>query len=149
MKTKSSEKRNHILHKFLPRETREHQPPSQWWYREGNEVCVSCALLLFYRGRVAELEVLEIREEPNEVQDLTAGAFGCPEGKESKSRCEVSEVLLDVRNEAGHLKIIYPKLLEVRECGKVTQGAPGEPVGSELDKGIMAETDAKALDERK
>ena len=128
---------------------REHQPPSQWWYREGNEVCVSCALLLFYGERVAELEVLEIREEPDEVQNLAAGAFGEPEGTESKGWCEVSEAPLDVQHEARHLEVIYPKLLEIRERGKVTQGAPGGPAGSELDVGIGPQADAEAPDEWK
>ena len=114
----SSEKSYHILHKFLPREIREHQPPSQRGYGEGHEVCVGCALLLLYRGRVAELEVLETREEPDEVQDLAAGAFREPEGKESKGWCEVSEAPLDVQREARHLEVIYPKLLEIVSAEK-------------------------------
>jgi len=31
-----------------------------------------------------ELEVLEVREESDEIQDLSARARGLPEGKESK-----------------------------------------------------------------
>ena len=145
----SSEKSYHILHKFLPRETREHQPPLQRGYGEGHEACTSRAPLLLYGGRVAEFEVLEILEESNEVQDLAAGARGEPEGKESKGRCEASEAPLDVRHEARHLEIIYPKYLEIRECGKVTQGATGKPVRSELDVGIGPQADAEAPNEWK
>ena len=61
----------------------------------------------------------------------------------------MSETSLDVQHEARHLEVIYPKLLEIRECGKVTQGAPGGPVGSELDVGIGLKADVEALDEWK
>jgi hypothetical protein len=73
-----------------------------------------CELFLCMRG-VADFEILETREEPNEVQDLPAGTSRTLESKESKSWCEVSEALMDVWHEVEDLEIIYPKLLEVRE----------------------------------
>ena len=71
---------------------------------------------------VAELGVLEVWEEPDEIQDLSARTPGFPEGKESKRRSEVPEALLNILHETGYLEVIYSKFLEVHECGKVTQG---------------------------
>jgi hypothetical protein len=64
------------------------------------------------RDGVVELEVLEVREESNEVQDLSTRALRFFEGKESKCRREVSEVPLDAWHKAGYLEIVYSKLLE-------------------------------------
>jgi len=43
----------------------------------------------------------------------------------------VSKAPSNVRHEAGYLETVYSKLLEVRECGKVTQGASAKPPRSE------------------
>jgi hypothetical protein len=90
---------------------------------------------------------LETWEEPDEIQNLPARALGFPEGKESKSWCKVSEALSDVQHEAGYLEIIYPELLEVRECGEVTERAPIKAFGSKLVK--RGQADAELLDEWK
>ena len=78
-----------------------------------------------------KLEILEVREESNEVQDLSARAPGISEGEELKGRREASEAPSNPRHETGHLEIIYSKFPEVRECGKAVEGAPAEPSGSE------------------
>ena len=91
---------------------------------------------------------MKVREESNEIQDLSTRTFGFSEGKESKCRREVSEVPLDVWREAGYLEIIYSKLLEVRECRKVTQGAYAKPVGAKFFGGIP-QADPESLDEWK
>jgi len=86
MEAKSPKNGNHVLHKVLPHETHEHQPSLQWGYGEGNKCCISC-VLLFIRGDVVvvvKLEVLEVRKEPDEIQDLSAGATGFFEGEELK-----------------------------------------------------------------
>ena len=94
-----------------------------------------------------ELEVLEVREETDEIQDLSGRALGFLEGKGSEGGREMAETLLNPRHKLGYLKVIYSKFLEVRECGKVTQGAPVEPSGSELD--VLLQADPKSLDEWK
>ena len=92
---------------------------------------------------------MEIREESNEVQDLPARTFGFLEGKESEGRCEVSKVLPDVWHEAGYLEMIYPKLLEVCECGKITEVVSAKLLRSKLSGGIAAVADTESLDEWK
>ena len=77
-----------------------------------------------------KLEILEVWEETDEVQDLSARPAWLPEGKESKCWREVTKALLDVRHKAGYLEVVYPEFLEVRECGKVTQCTSVEVVGS-------------------
>ena len=145
-KTKSPKKGNHVLHELLLCETRERQPPTKRGYGEGSEVHVSRALLCVHRSVVAELEVLEVWEEPDEIDDLAGRAYGFPESEESEGRCEVSKVPLNVWHEAGHLELVYPKLLEVCEGGKVTQGPPVELFGSE---GTIECADTESLDKRK
>ena len=63
----------------------------------------------------------------------------------------MSETLLNDWHEAGYLEIIYPKLLEVRERGKVTQVASAKLSGSELGTGItqIALADPESFDEWK
>ena len=85
-KAKSAKKGDHVLHEVLPLEIRERQPPSQWGYGEGDKRWVSYALLFICGGEVKEPEVVEIWEEANEIQDLSAGAVGTFESKESKGR---------------------------------------------------------------
>jgi len=130
-KTKSAKEGNHVLHKILPRETREDQPPSQWGCREGEERWVSCTLPFILGERIMKLEVLEVWKEADEIQDLLTRATWLPEGEESKRWREVTEAPLDVWRKAGYLEIVYSELLEVRECGKVTQRTSVELVGSE------------------
>jgi hypothetical protein len=96
-----------------------------------------------------ELEVLEVREESNEVQDLSTRALRFFEGKESKCRREVSEVPLDAWHKAGYLEIVYSKLLEVRERRKVRQGTPVKLFGSELADTVIPQADSESFDERK
>jgi len=89
---------------------------------EGDKRCVSC-VLLFNRGVVAvKPEMLEIREVSDEVQDLSTRTAGLSEGKESQGWREVSEAPLNAWHETGHLEIVYPKFLGVRECGKSSGG---------------------------
>ena len=63
----------------------------------------------------------------------------------------MSETLLNDWHEAGYLEIIYPKLLEVRERGKVMQVASAKLSGSELGTGItqIALADPESFDEWK
>ena len=96
-----------------------------------------------------ELEVLEVREESNEVQDLSARALGFFEGKESECWREVSEAPSNVWHKAGYLEVVNSKFLEVRECGKVRQSAPAEPFRGELVKMTTTHTDPELFDEWK
>ena len=61
MEVKSTETSDHVPHKLLSRDTREGQPSSQRWYREGNECCITHAPLCL-QARATELKVLQIRE---------------------------------------------------------------------------------------
>ena len=96
-----------------------------------------------------ELEVLEVREEPDEVQDLSTRALRLFEGKESKCRREVSEAPLDAWHKAEYLETVYSKLLEVRERRKVRQGTPVKLFGSELADTVIPQADSESFDERK
>ena len=69
---------------------------------------------MFTLGEVVqELQVLEVREEPDEIQDLSARTVGFLKGEEAKSGRQVSEALANIGHEAGYLKVIYPEFLEV------------------------------------
>jgi len=57
----------------------------------------------FFLEAIAKLEVLEVREEPDEMQDLVGRASGIPESEESKGLCKVSKVPLNVLHEVGYL----------------------------------------------
>ena len=94
-----------------------------------------------------EPEVLEIREEPDEVQYLSARALRLFEGKESECWREVSEALLNIWHKAGYLEIVYSEFLEACECGEVRQGAPVELFRSELVKTGTLQTDPELFDE--
>jgi len=96
---------------------------------------------------VVEFQVLEVREETDEIQDLAARPFWLFESEESKRRREVSETPSNVRHEGGHMEIVYSEFLEVRKCGKVTQGTSAKPHGSELI--IVPQADSESLDEWK
>jgi len=144
-KMESPKESNLVLHWFLHCETRQRQPPTQRGYGERNEVHISRAIPSLERGILAELEVLEIREESDEIQDLPRGASWFPESEESKSRREVSKVPLDVRHEAGYLEVVYSEVPEVFECGKVTQGEHVKTFGGE---GMKECADTESLDER-
>ena len=58
----------------------------------------------------------------------------------------MSKVLSNVRHEAGYYELVYSKLLEVRECRKVTQGRSIKPFRSE---GMVGRAVTEPLDERK
>ena len=90
---------------------------------------------------------MEIREEPNEIQDLPGRASGFLESEESKGRCKVSETFPKVRHEAGYLEVVYPELLEVRECGKAMEVISAKAFGSEFT--AEGQTDAESPDEWK
>lgn len=105
------------------------------------------ALVFLYKLVVTKSEVLEIREEADEIQDLPTRPIGTPEGEESKIRSQVSEVLVDVRHEVRHLEVVDPKLPEVCERGKVAEIACDKPYGGELDRAIKGQEDAEPLDE--
>ena len=96
-----------------------------------------------------EFEVLEVREEPDEVQNLSTRALRFFEGKDPKCRREVSEAPLDTWHKAGYLEIVYSKLLEVRERRKVRQGTPVKLFGSELADTVIPQADSESFDERK
>ena len=145
--TKAAEKGNHVFHQFHPGKTREYQPSSQRGCRKRNEIRIGCALLFLLGGGVTDLEVLEIWEEPDEIDDLPARTFGPLESKELESRREISKVPLDIWYEAGYLEMIYSKLLEICECGKVTQGGSSEPRRSEHDGVVRSHADTQSLDE--
>ena len=85
-RTESPEKGDHVLHELLPREKCEYQLPPQWGCGEGNERCVSCALLFIRGDGVEELEVLEVLEESNGVQDLSGRSVGLFGDEESEGR---------------------------------------------------------------
>jgi len=74
-----------------------------------------------------KLEILEVREESDEIQDLSARANRLFEGKEPKIWREVPEALLYGWHKAGYLKKVYSKVLEVRKRGEVTQCMLVEP----------------------
>jgi hypothetical protein len=96
-----------------------------------------------------ELEVLEVWEESDEIQDLSARALGFFESKESKCWREVSETPLNIREKTRYLEVVYSKFLEVRECRKVSQGTPAELFGSELVIIAIPQADPQSFDERK
>ena len=76
-------------------------------------------------------EVLEIQEEADEIQDLSARTNGLFEGEESKGWGEVPEALLNGWHKVGKMKEVYSKLLEIRERGEVKQVTLAEPCGIE------------------
>ena len=121
-KTKSTKKSNHLFHKFPARNISERQSPVQPRYGEGNEFWLICALLLLCRRAIVEFEVLEVWEEPDEVEDLPARTSGVLESEGTKCLREAPEGLLDVCQNVGYLEVIHHKFLEVHERGKVTQG---------------------------
>ena len=139
---------DHVPHQVLPREKHERQSSPQRGCGERDERRVSRALLFILGVVVVELEVLEVREETNEIQDLLARALGLFEGKEPERRREMSKAPSNVWHESEYLEMIYSKILEVRECGKVTQRMPVEPSGSEFII-ISPQTDPESLDEWK
>ena len=68
VKVKPAKKCNHILHKS--RRICERQPPMQRGHGQGDKLPIGCAPLFFHGELIGELGALEVREEPNEVQDL-------------------------------------------------------------------------------
>ena len=143
--TRPAKIRDHVLHKLLPRETREDQPSTQRRCGEGNERRITSVLLSLFGEGVADLKVLEIREESNKIQDFTGRTSGVFESEKSESRGEVSKALLNGRHEARYLETVYPELLEVFECGEITEGGRGKSFGGEFNS--VAYT--KLLDGRK
>jgi hypothetical protein len=72
---------DHILYKALRIEKRERQPSSQWGYGEGNERCTRRVFLFVREGGVLKLEILEVRKESDEIQDLPVRTLGRKEGE--------------------------------------------------------------------
>ena len=145
-KVKTSKKDDHVLHEVLPCKINKRQPSLQWGDGERGRCGISCVLHFVLAVRV-KFEVLEIREKPDEIQDLTARAFGILESEKSKRRREVSEALLNGRHEAGHVKVVYSQLLEVRKSGEVTQDMLVEPHDGERFRPAFAQTDPELFDE--
>ena len=85
-KAEPPKKGDHDLHKFLPHETGDRQPPSQRRYGRGNERCISRALSFIPGEKAVEFEVLEVWEDTNEIHDLSVRAVGVFESKESECR---------------------------------------------------------------
>ena len=99
---------------------------------------------------VVEFEILEVREESDEIQYFSASAFGLFEGEELECWREVPKTLLNGWHETGYLKVVDPKLLEVCKRGEVTQVVLAEPLRSE--PGITdgdSHADPESFDERK
>ena len=94
-----------------------------------------------------EFEVLEVRKETDEIQDLSGRALGLLEGKEPELRREMAKASSNVWHEPGYLEIIYSEFLEVCERGKATQCMPAEPSGGEFI--VFPQADPKSLDEWK
>ena len=94
-----------------------------------------------------ELEVLEVREETDEIQDLSGRALGLLEGKEPERWREMAKASSNVWHELGYLDIIYSEFLEVCECGKVAHRMPAKPSGGEFI--VFPQADPKSLDEWK
>jgi len=61
----------------------------------------------------------------------------------------VPEAPLNFWHESEYLKIVYSELLKVRECGKIVEGVPVEPFGSEFGTIPRLHTDPELFDERK
>jgi len=66
----------------------------------GEQVLHQLCSPFFHWDAVAEFEVMEIWEEPDEIQDLSAKAFGFFQGKEPKCWYQVTKALMDVQHEA-------------------------------------------------
>ena len=129
---------------------RERQLPTQRGHGEGNELRV-CRAVLFFLGGIApeivtELEVLEVWEEPDEIQNMPARSLGFMESEESERWSQASEALPNIFDESGYVEVIYSEFLEVRERGKVTEGAA---VDSEPGVDVRAQTHTQSFDERK
>ena len=92
METEATKEIDHIPHKLLSCETRECKLPSQWRYGKGNKRHIIYTVLFLDRIRIVKLEILKAREEPDEIQDLSARTPGLFEGEESKRRGEVLKV---------------------------------------------------------
>ena len=104
-KAKSTKESNHVLREVLPCKINEHQPSLQRGDGERGRCCIG-HFLHFWPDASMKFEVLEIWEKPDEIQDLSARAFGSFESKKSKRRREVSETLLDDWHEARYVKIV-------------------------------------------
>ena len=148
-KTKSPKQGHHVPHKVLPLEICQRQPSSQWGYGGGNERRIGCVLLLVDGEGEVELEVLEVREESDEVQYLSGRAIWFFEGKEFERRREVPEALFNDWHKSGHFEVVYPKFLQIRKCGKVVQGTLAEPLGSEPSRIRNPHADPESFDEWK
>ena len=90
---------------------------------------------------------MEVREEPDGIQDLSARAVGFLKGKETKSGRQVSEALANIGHEAGYLKVIYPEFFEVGERREAMHGTSCELFRVEFV--ITFQADPKSLDQRK
>jgi len=99
-KSESPKIGDHIPYEALPCKARERQSSPQWGDGERDERCVGRTPLSICGETIVELEVLEVREESDEIQDLSARACGLSEGEESKGWREVSEALLNVWHES-------------------------------------------------
>ena len=143
---KSSVKGGHIVYKLLSLEMLEHQPPTQWRYVRGDER--RSGFILFGGFEIAEPEVLETPEVSNQIQELSARAFGSAENEGLKGWREVTKVLLDILYETGQLEPVHPKLLEVLECRKATEGVSVKVFGGEFNA-TMCGRNAEPLDEGK
>jgi len=94
-------------------------------------------------------EVLEVREESDEIEYMSTGANGLFESKESKRRREVPEALSNGRHKVGYLEIVYSKFLEVHKSGEVAQVKLSE--GFRVEPGVVCDPHAylESFDERK
>ena len=92
-------------------------------WRGGQCHIVHAVLFLRWDG-IVELEVLEVREESDKVQDLSARTPGLSEGKKSKRRGEVAKVMSRGWYKLECLEVVYSKPLEVRERREVTRSLP-------------------------
>lgn len=139
---------DHFVHKLLPPELFELQKPTQWRFGGGDEYQTICGLVFLGGVEIVEHEVLEIREVPNQIQDLPARGFGVAESEGFKGWCKVTKVLFNIWYEAGYPETVYLKLPEVAECRKVTKVVLAKVLGSEF-KATVRLLNAEPLEEGK
>ena len=91
-------------------------------------------------------------KQSDEVYNLSPGSFGCPEGERSDCRQGVTKVASDPRHELGYFQMVYPKFLDVGQCGKSAQKMTIEPLRGKTTDPIAREvilSDLELLDQGK
>ena len=89
-----------------------------------------------------KLEILEVREESDEIQYPTGSLRA-----RNRRVGEVPKTLSDGWHKAGYFEKVYSEVLEVRECGKVTQCAVAKPRGRKPRIANVPHADPESFDE--